>query len=111
MRRETAEIYNKAGEHDRAASEIAEAKVIEAYLPKALTSSEVEQIVQGVVEDLKADGLERPGLPVGVGADPLTRHEHRSLLGLDGAGREAPHREAARRHSRVDRLIKGGTNG
>ena len=60
-RRDTARIYTEAGEPDRAAAEIAEAGVIEAYLPKALTEAEVEAIVDGVVAELTAAG-QAPGM-------------------------------------------------
>ncbi|WP_430297207.1 GatB/YqeY domain-containing protein [Sinomonas sp. B1-1] len=60
-RRETAEIYSQAGEAGRASAEIAEAEVIEAYLPKPLTRDEVEAIVDEVIADLKAGGTE-PGM-------------------------------------------------
>lgn len=60
-RRETAEIYSQAGEAERASAEIAEAEVIEAYLPKPLTRHEVEAIVDEVIADLTAVGTE-PGM-------------------------------------------------
>ncbi|ASN51103.1 GatB/YqeY domain-containing protein [Sinomonas sp. R1AF57] len=60
-RRETAEIYSQAGEAERASAEIAEAEVIEAYLPKPLTRDEVEAIVDEVVAGLRAGGTE-PGM-------------------------------------------------
>jgi hypothetical protein len=60
-RRETASIYAEAGEQDRADRELAEAMVIEAYLPKALSREEVEAIVDNVIAGLKEAGLE-PGM-------------------------------------------------
>jgi uncharacterized protein YqeY len=57
-RRETASTYEAAGHADRAQAEIAEAEVIEAYLPKALTREEAEAIVDEVITHLKADGTE-----------------------------------------------------
>lgn len=57
-RRDTAKIYTEAGEFDRAQAEIAEAEVIETYLPKALTLEETEAIVDEVITGLKADGTE-----------------------------------------------------
>ncbi|NUT72288.1 GatB/YqeY domain-containing protein [Pseudarthrobacter sp. C4D7] len=57
-RRETAATYAAAGHDDRAQAEIAEAKVIEAYLPTALTREEAEAIVDGVIAGLQADGAE-----------------------------------------------------
>ncbi|WP_309106787.1 GatB/YqeY domain-containing protein [Arthrobacter sp.] len=57
-RRDTARIYSEAGESDRAAAEIAEAEIIEAYLPRALTRDEVEAIVDEAITALKAEGQE-----------------------------------------------------
>lgn len=59
-RRDTAGIYTEAGEADRASAEIAEAVIIEAYLPKALTRDEVEAIVEKEVAQLRA-ALEAAG--------------------------------------------------
>jgi uncharacterized protein YqeY len=55
-RRDTARIYSEAGEPDRAAAEIAEAEIIEAYLPKPLTEAEVEAIVDAAIAELRAQG-------------------------------------------------------
>jgi uncharacterized protein YqeY len=57
-RRDTAGTYQAAGHQDRAQAEIAEAEVIEAYLPQALTRDEAEAIVDEVITGLKADGTE-----------------------------------------------------
>ncbi|KQQ99067.1 glutamyl-tRNA amidotransferase [Arthrobacter sp. Leaf141] len=57
-RRDTAAIYAAAGEDGRAAAEISEADIIEAYLPQALTREDAEAIVDEVVAGLKADGHE-----------------------------------------------------
>ena len=71
-RRDTARIYAEAGETDRAAAEIAEARIIEAYLPQALTASEVEAIVDGVIHTLKADGVELTIRQLGAVMKPVT---------------------------------------
>ncbi|EMY33952.1 GatB/YqeY domain-containing protein [Arthrobacter crystallopoietes BAB-32] len=71
-RRDTARIYADAGQADRAAAEIAEAEVIEAYLPKPLTEAEVEAIVDDVVAGLKADGAELSMRQMGVVMKPVT---------------------------------------
>ncbi|QCO98626.1 glutamyl-tRNA amidotransferase [Arthrobacter sp. 24S4-2] len=71
-RRDTAGIYTEAGEADRAAAEIAEAEVIEAYLPKALTRSEVEAIVDAEIDALKAEGQELSMRSIGAVMKPVT---------------------------------------
>ncbi|PYI37109.1 glutamyl-tRNA amidotransferase [Arthrobacter psychrolactophilus] len=54
-RRDTAAIYTEAGESERAAAEVAEALVIEAYLPKPLTAEEAAAIVDGIITGLEAE--------------------------------------------------------
>jgi uncharacterized protein YqeY len=71
-RRDTARIYTEAGEADRAAAEIAEAEVIEAYLPKALSATEVEAIVDDVIAGLQADGVELSIRQLGAVMKPVT---------------------------------------
>lgn len=51
-RRETADIYTAAGEHERAAVELAEVEVISAYLPTQLTEAEVREIVTEVLAEM-----------------------------------------------------------
>lgn len=71
-RRDTARIYTEAGESDRAAAEVAEAAVIEAYLPKALTRDEVEAIVDEEIAALKAEGQELSMRSIGAVMKPVT---------------------------------------
>jgi uncharacterized protein len=71
-RHDTARIYTEAGEDDRAAAEIAEAEIIEAYLPKALTPAEVEAIVDETIAALKADGVELSIRQLGAVMKPVT---------------------------------------
>ena len=71
-RRDTARIYTEAGETDRAAAEIAEAEVIEGYLPKPLTREAVETIVAEVIAALEADGQELSMRSIGAVMKPVT---------------------------------------
>jgi uncharacterized protein YqeY len=71
-RRETAEIYAQAGEGARAAAEIAEAEVIEAYLPAPLTREEVEHIVDQAIASLRAGGGEPTLRQMGQVMKPVT---------------------------------------
>ncbi|AIY00415.1 hypothetical protein ART_0816 [Arthrobacter sp. PAMC 25486] len=54
-RRETAAIYTEAGEPDRAAAEVSEAEVIEAYLPQPLNAEEAAAIVDRIITGLEAE--------------------------------------------------------
>jgi uncharacterized protein YqeY len=71
-RRDTARIYTEAGEPGRAAAELAEAEVIEAYLPTALSQVEVEAIVDEVISSLKAGGRELTARQMGDVMKPVT---------------------------------------
>lgn len=71
-RRDTARIYTEAGESDRAAAEVAEAEVIEAYLPRPLTAAEVEAIVDESIEALRTEGAELSLRHMGAVMKPVT---------------------------------------
>lgn len=71
-RRDTARIYTEAGEADRATAEIAEAEIIEAYLPAALSRTEVEAIVDEEIAGLRAGGTEPSMRQMGQAMKPVT---------------------------------------
>ena len=71
-RRDTARIYTEAGEADRAAAEIAEAEVIEAYLPAPLTREDVEAIVDRAIAQLREAGTEPSMRQMGQVMKPVT---------------------------------------
>lgn len=56
-RQESAELYKKGGADDRAAAELAEKAIIEAYLPKQLSDEELGALVDQVIAEL---GVEDP---------------------------------------------------
>lgn len=71
-RRDTAGIYLDAGEQDRAAAEITEAEIIEAYLPAPLAAADVEAIVDEVIAELTAGGAELSMRQMGAVMKPVT---------------------------------------
>lgn len=71
-RRDTAAIYTEAGEADRAAAEIAEAEVIEAYLPKPLDADEAAAIVDRIITALEAEQGELSMRQMGIAMKPIT---------------------------------------
>lgn len=56
QRRESTRIYEENGRPELAANEIAEANVIEEYLPKQLTPEEIETEVRAIVAETGAEG-------------------------------------------------------
>lgn len=71
-RRETAGIYTEAGEAGRAEAEIAEAGIIEAYLPQPLTAAEAETIVNDVISELEAAEGALSMRQMGLAMKPIT---------------------------------------
>lgn len=51
QRNEAAEIFEDAGEAERAAKEIAERDVLQAYLPEPLSADELDALVSSVIAD------------------------------------------------------------
>jgi len=64
-RREAAAEYEKAGEAQRAAQELAELAVLEGYLPKALGEAEIEKIVAAVIAEVGATSQREFGKVMG----------------------------------------------
>lgn len=71
-RHETAAIYTEAGEADRAAVELAEAHIIEEYLPKPLTEEEAAAIVERIISGLEAEQGQLSMRQMGVAMKPIT---------------------------------------
>jgi uncharacterized protein YqeY len=61
QRRESIDIYRKAGRDDLADQEAEEIAVIEAYLPQQMDEDEMRTAVAGLVADLNAKGLKDMG--------------------------------------------------
>ncbi|WP_129626917.1 GatB/YqeY domain-containing protein [Candidatus Oscillochloris fontis] len=60
-RRDAAEIYHKAGREDLAASEEAEAQMLEIYLPKQLSLEELRPQVAALIAELGLSGASSMG--------------------------------------------------
>ncbi|MCC2313955.1 GatB/YqeY domain-containing protein [Cellulomonas xiejunii] len=60
-RRESAQIYADAGAADRAATETAEAQIVDEYLPTRLSDDELAALVDAVVTDTGASSLKDMG--------------------------------------------------
>lgn len=71
-RHDTARIYTEAGESDRATAELAEAEVIEAYLPQALNADEAAAIVDRIISEIEAEQGELSMRQMGLAMKPIT---------------------------------------
>lgn len=63
-RKETAEVYKNAGRTELAEQEMAEANIIEKYLPQAMSESEVEELVKASIAELGATSMKEMGLVI-----------------------------------------------
>ena len=64
-RQESADLYRKGGNEEKAIAELEEKRVIERYLPRQLTESEVTNLVVKAIADLDAKGLSAMGAVIG----------------------------------------------
>jgi uncharacterized protein YqeY len=65
QREEAAELYKKGGAPDRAEEELAEARILAAYLPAQLDDAELEHIVSSVISSLGASAPKNMGRVIG----------------------------------------------
>lgn len=63
-RKETAEVYKNAGRTELSEQELAEANIIEQYLPKAMSESEVEELVKASIAELGATSMKEMGIVI-----------------------------------------------
>jgi len=60
-RQESAGLYLQGGNQQRAAAELVEKKVIEAYLPRQLADAELQKLVDAAVRELGVSGMQAMG--------------------------------------------------
>ena len=73
QRKESAEIYNTQNRPELAANELAEAAVIEEYLPKQLSEEELTAEVQKIIAQVGATSAKEMGKVMGVASKALAR--------------------------------------
>ncbi len=56
-RRDAAQMYKDGGDEDRTAAELAEAEIIDAYLPEQMGEDEIAKIVDEVIAKVGADNM------------------------------------------------------
>ncbi len=71
QRRETAEIYTSQNRPELAANELAEAAVIEEYLPKQLTEEELTAELRAIIAQVGATSQREMGKVMGVASKAL----------------------------------------
>lgn len=71
QRRESASIYTQQGRQDLADNELAEASVIEEYLPKQLTEEELTAELKAIIAQVGATSAKEMGKVMGVASKAL----------------------------------------
>ncbi len=71
QRKEVAEIFASNNRQDLADLNLAEAKIIEEYLPKQLTPEELEEALKAIIERVGATSPQQMGMVMGVATKEL----------------------------------------
>ncbi|WP_370214409.1 GatB/YqeY domain-containing protein [Mesoflavibacter profundi] len=71
QRKDSAAIYIEQGREDLAEPELEEAKVIEQFLPEALSEEEIAQIVEDIITKTGAEGMKDMGKVMGMASKEL----------------------------------------
>ena len=71
QRKDSAAVYIEQGREDLAEPELAEAKVIEQFLPEALSEEEIAQIVEEIITKTGAEGMKDMGKVMGMASKEL----------------------------------------
>lgn len=80
QRKESASIYEQNNRPELAENELAEARVIEEYLPKQLTEEELEAELKRIIAETGAEGPKDMGKVMGVASKALSgRAEGRAI--------------------------------
>ena len=71
QRKDTAQIYIDQNRQDLAETELAEASIIESYLPKALSDEELTAAVSAIISSLGVSSIKEMGKVMGVASKQL----------------------------------------
>ncbi|WP_298513897.1 GatB/YqeY domain-containing protein [uncultured Kordia sp.] len=66
QRKDSATIFTEQGREDLAEPEIAQAAIIEQFLPEQLTAEEIEKVVVMTIDDIGASGMKDMGKVMGL---------------------------------------------
>lgn len=66
QRKDSAAVYLEQGRKDLADPELAEAAIIEQFLPEALSEDEVDAVVKAAIEKTGATGMKDMGMVMGI---------------------------------------------
>ncbi len=71
QRRDSAAIYKEQGREDLAGPELAQAEIIEKFLPEQMGSEAIEKVVEGIIVKTGATGMQDMGKVMGLVSQEL----------------------------------------
>ena len=71
QRKESAALYAKQGREDLAEPELAQAKVLEQFLPEQLSEDDLKQVVSKIIEQVGASSMKDMGKVMGMASKQL----------------------------------------
>ena len=80
QRKESADIYSQQNRPELAENELAEAAVLEKYLPKQLSEAEVEEALKGIIAQVGASSMADMGKVMGVATKALAGQADGKLI-------------------------------
>lgn len=66
QRKDSAAVFSEQGREDLATPELAEAAILEQFLPEALSNKEIEKVVKEVIAKVGASGMKDMGKVMGI---------------------------------------------
>jgi len=72
QRKESADIFQQQGRQDLADKELFQYEVISRYLPKQLSTEDIEGIIKGIITEVNASGPQDMGKVMGVATKKLS---------------------------------------
>ena len=66
QRKDSAAVFSEQGRSDLAEPELAEAAILEQFLPEALSEEEIEKVVKETIAKVGADGMKDMGKVMGI---------------------------------------------
>ena len=71
QRKDSAAVYTDQGRGDLAEPELAEAKVIEQFLPEAMSEEEIAKVIHEIILKTRAEGMKDMGKVMGIASKEL----------------------------------------
>lgn len=71
QRKDSAQIYKEQNRDDLAESELAEAKIIEGFLPEQLSEEDIAKEVKNIISEIGAEGMQDMGKVMGMASKRL----------------------------------------